>query len=68
MLLMTADYARARNEKAERTMNWLVGNMRVRPFTTPKISAIDVVAADAEPAPRRRVRRARADDQVAEPA
>lgn len=59
MLLMTADYARTRNEKAERTMNWLVGNMRVKPFATPKISAIDVAAADAEAAPRRARRRER---------
>ena len=47
MLLMTAEYARARNAKAERTMNWLVGNMRVKPFSTPKVTAIDMVAADA---------------------
>lgn len=53
MLLMTAEYARARNAKAERTMQWLVGNMRVKPFSTPKITAIDVAAADAEVTPRR---------------
>ena len=60
MLLMTADYARARNEKAERTKNWLIGNMRVKPFTTPKITAIDMAAAqsDAEQTPRRRRARA----------
>lgn len=67
MLLMTADYARTRNEKAERTMNWLVGNMRVKPFATPKISAMDVAAADAEANPRRG-RRRRAADRQAEPA
>jgi len=58
MLLMTADYARARNEKAERTKNWLIGNMRVKPFVTPNITAIDVAAADGEV--RTRSRRARA--------
>lgn len=66
MLLMTADYARARNEKAERTMNWLVGNMRVKPFSTPRISSIDVVAADAEAGAGRRRRRAA--DREVEPA
>lgn len=63
MLLMTADYASARNAKAERTMEWLVGNMRVKPFATPKITAIDVAAADAEPA-QPRARRARARREV----
>lgn len=64
MLLMTADYAQARNEKAERTKNWLIGNMRVKPFTTPKITAIDVAAADG----RRRApsRRAGSERQVEE--
>lgn len=67
MLLMTADYARARNEKAERTMNWLVGNMRVKPFSTPKITALDVADADAEAKPRPS-RRKRAAARQAEPA
>ena len=58
MLLMTADYARARNEKAQRTMNWLVGNMRVKPFSTPKVSTIDVIAAEKGTQPRRARRRA----------
>ena len=56
MLLMTAEYARARNAKAERTKNWLVGNMRVKPFSTPKVTAIDVVAAETVPAVRRNTR------------
>lgn len=59
MLLMTADYAQARNDKAERTRNWLIGNMRVKPFTTPMITAIDVAAADGAVRPKSRKRTTR---------
>ena len=68
MLLMTADYARARNDKAERTRNWLVGHMRVKPFITPRITAIDVAQANEEARAASPRRRSRAVEREAEPA
>lgn len=68
MLMMNAEYARMRDEKAEQTMQWLVRNLRVQPFTTPKIATIDVTTAvgdDRAPASAPRApRRARVRDGV----
>lgn len=47
MLRMNPEYARMHEDRAERTIAWLVGNLGVKSFTTPKIETIDVLAADA---------------------